>query len=203
MPPIFPLAINTEGSKGEKKPEREPRNLVLFFDGTGNEFIGSDKDTNVVKLLNMMDRNACNQYHYYQSTLIISQSRLVAYMLLAGIGTYDVKEKTVHKSSLGGMKSSFWKMVDQGFGTTFDAHVIAGYRFLMQYYSPVSKPSPLSWRAFQLTFHDDRVIEFTCSGSVAGHTPLDFSHAWFSLLDFSAKGTRRWCLSHIASTSGT
>ncbi|KAJ0320157.1 hypothetical protein Brms1b_003464 [Colletotrichum noveboracense] len=120
MPPIFPLAINTEGSKGEKKPEREPRSLVLFFDGTGNEFTGSDKDTNVVKLLNMMDRNACNQYHYYQT----------------GIGTYDVKEKTVHKSSFGEMKSSFWKTVDQGLGTTFDAHVIAGYRFLMQYYAP-------------------------------------------------------------------
>ncbi|KAF0327311.1 sporulation associated protein [Colletotrichum asianum] len=120
MPPIYPLAIDTEGSKGEKKPEREPRNLVLFFDGTGNEFTGSDKDTNVVKLLNMMDRNACNQYHYYQT----------------GIGTYDVKEKTVHKSSFGEMKSSFWKMVDQGLGTTFDAHVIAGYRFLMQYYAP-------------------------------------------------------------------
>ncbi|EQB53336.1 hypothetical protein CGLO_06941 [Colletotrichum gloeosporioides Cg-14] len=124
MPPIYPLLSTTEGSEGEQskeqKPEREPRNLVLFFDGTGNEFTGSDKDTNVVKLLNMMDRNACNQYHYYQT----------------GIGTYDVKEKTVHKSSFGEMKSSFWKMVDQGIGITFDAHVIAGYRFLMQYYAP-------------------------------------------------------------------
>ncbi|KAI8300306.1 hypothetical protein K4K61_009846 [Colletotrichum sp. SAR11_59] len=151
MPPIYPLAIDTEGSKGEKKPEREPRNLVLFFDGTGNEFTGSDKDTNVVKLLNMMDRNACNQYHYYQSTLTIFQSRLVAYMSLAGIGTYDVKEKTVHKSSFGEMKSSFWKMVDQGLGTTFDAHVIAGYRFLMQYYAPVRNEEmvPFAYRLYQ------------------------------------------------------
>ncbi|KAJ3958224.1 hypothetical protein N0V92_005199 [Colletotrichum tropicale] len=121
MPPIYPLLSTTEGQSKDQKPQREPRNLVLFFDGTGNEFTGSDKDTNVVKLLNMMDRNACNQYHYYQT----------------GIGTYDVKEKTVHKSSLGEMKSSFWKMVDQGIGITFDAHVIAGYRFLMQYYAPV------------------------------------------------------------------
>ncbi|KAI8279052.1 hypothetical protein K4K60_005836 [Colletotrichum sp. SAR11_57] len=135
MPPIYPLAINSEGSKGEQKPEREPRNLVLFFDGTGNEFTGSDKDTNVVKLLNMMDRNACNQYHYYQT----------------GIGTYDVKEKTVHKSSFGEMKSSFWKMVDQGLGTTFDAHVIAGYRFLMQYYAPVRNEEmvPFAYRLYQ------------------------------------------------------
>ncbi|KAK2732114.1 sporulation associated protein [Colletotrichum kahawae] len=140
MPPIYPLSSNTEESEGkqskEQKPEREPRNLVLFFDGTGNEFTGSDKDTNVVKLLNMMDRNACNQYHYYQSAFITSKSQLLTYTFSAGIGTYDVKEKTVHKSSFGEMKSSFWKMVDQGIGTTFDAHVIAGYRFLMQYYAP-------------------------------------------------------------------
>lgn len=41
--------------------------LVLCFDGTGNTFSGSNADTNVVKLLNKLDRNAPGQYHYYQS----------------------------------------------------------------------------------------------------------------------------------------
>lgn len=40
---------------------------MLCFDGTGNQFSGSSGDTNVVKLLNKLDRNAPNQYHYYQS----------------------------------------------------------------------------------------------------------------------------------------
>jgi uncharacterized protein (DUF2235 family) len=46
---------------------RAPNKLVLCFDGTGNTFSGSNADTNVVKLLNKLDRNAPGQYHYYQS----------------------------------------------------------------------------------------------------------------------------------------
>lgn len=45
----------------------ESRKLVLCFDGTGNSFSGSGSDTNVVKLLRMLDRNDKHQYHYYQS----------------------------------------------------------------------------------------------------------------------------------------
>ena len=43
----------------------------------------------------------------------------------------------MNKTYLGEMRSSFSKTIDQGFGTTFDAHVIAGYRFLMRYYETV------------------------------------------------------------------
>lgn len=50
---------------GKKKSNK--RNLLLFFDGTGNEFSGTEKDTNVVKLLSMLDRNHEDQFHYYQS----------------------------------------------------------------------------------------------------------------------------------------
>ena len=45
----------------------EGRKLILCFDGTGNAFSGSNADTNVVKLLNKLDRNDPNQFHYYQS----------------------------------------------------------------------------------------------------------------------------------------
>ena len=56
---------------------------------------------------------------------------------VAGIGTYDINEKTVHKSWYGEMCSSISQTIDQGIGTTFDAHVMAGYRFLMRYYDSV------------------------------------------------------------------
>jgi uncharacterized protein (DUF2235 family) len=48
--------------------ERVPRKLILCFDGTGNQFSGSNADTNVVKILNKFDRHHTEQYHYYQST---------------------------------------------------------------------------------------------------------------------------------------
>lgn len=51
---------------------REPKKLVLCFDGTGNTFTGSNADTNVVKLLNKLDRNDPHQYHYYQCRSVLS-----------------------------------------------------------------------------------------------------------------------------------
>ncbi|KAK5988422.1 hypothetical protein PT974_12576 [Cladobotryum mycophilum] len=101
----------------------EPKKLVLCFDGTGNEFSGSNADTNVVKLLSKLDRNHPDQFHYYQT----------------GIGTYDVNDTSINKTWFGQVKSNVSQTLDQGFGTTFDAHVLAGYRFLMRYYEPNAK----------------------------------------------------------------
>ncbi|KAI1391181.1 uncharacterized protein F4822DRAFT_176966 [Hypoxylon trugodes] len=101
----------------------EPKKLILCFDGTGNTFTGSNADTNVVKILNNLDRNDPNQYHYYQT----------------GIGTYDINETSVNKTWFGEMRSTISQVIDQGIGTTFDAHVMAGYRFLMRYYDPGDK----------------------------------------------------------------
>ncbi|GAP85596.1 putative sporulation associated protein [Rosellinia necatrix] len=101
----------------------EPKKLMLFFDGTGNTFSGSNADTNVVKLLNKLDRHAPRQFHYYQT----------------GIGTYDINETSVNKSWFGEMKSSIAMTIDQGIGNTFDAHVMAGYRFLMKFYDTGAK----------------------------------------------------------------
>jgi uncharacterized protein (DUF2235 family) len=55
----------------------------------------------------------------------------------AGIGTYGVNETSVNKTWLGGVRSSISKTIDEGIATTFDAHVMAGYRFLMRYHEPV------------------------------------------------------------------
>ncbi|RFU32258.1 hypothetical protein B7463_g4076, partial [Scytalidium lignicola] len=102
---------------------QEIKKLILCFDGTGNTFSGSNADTNVVKILSKLDRNHPNQFHYYQT----------------GIGTYDINETSVNKSWLGEMQSSVSQTLDQGFGTTFDAHVMAGYRFLMRHYESDAK----------------------------------------------------------------
>ncbi|KAI1449741.1 hypothetical protein F5Y02DRAFT_427729 [Annulohypoxylon stygium] len=102
---------------------RTPKKLVLCFDGTGNSFTGSNADTNVVKILTALDRNDPHQFHYYQT----------------GIGTYDANDTSVNKSWFGEMRSSISQTIDQGIGTTFDVHVMAGYRFLMRYYDPGDK----------------------------------------------------------------
>jgi uncharacterized protein (DUF2235 family) len=57
---------------------------------------------------------------------------------IAGIGTYDVDATTVDQTWLGSFGSSLGNTMDQGFGAGFDAHVLAGYRFLMRYYESVS-----------------------------------------------------------------
>ncbi|KAI1342196.1 hypothetical protein F5Y15DRAFT_334342 [Xylariaceae sp. FL0016] len=96
---------------------RVPRKLVLCFDGTGNTFTGTTADTNVVKIYDKLERHAEDQYHYYQT----------------GIGTYDVGG-TVNTTFLGSIRRRFSTTMDEAFATTFDAHVIAGYRFIMRYY---------------------------------------------------------------------
>ena len=50
-----------------------------------------------------------------------------------GIGTYT--EGSVNAGFLGRMWRSIVQTLDQGLATSFDSHVIAGYRFLMRYYN--------------------------------------------------------------------
>ncbi|KZL75033.1 sporulation associated protein, partial [Colletotrichum tofieldiae] len=123
----------------QSDPEK-PRKLILCFDGTGNTFSGSNADTNVVKLLSMLDRNHAEQFHYYQS-MCPSHARTASSLIseTAGIGTYGINETSVNKTWFGELQSKISKTIDQGFGTTFDAHVMAGYRFLMRYYETGDK----------------------------------------------------------------
>lgn len=64
-----PLSPTT--TVGDSELHQGSKKLVLCFDGTGNEFSGSNADTNVVKMLKKLDRNAPNQYHYYQSKSLL------------------------------------------------------------------------------------------------------------------------------------
>ncbi|GKT46089.1 uncharacterized protein ColSpa_06270 [Colletotrichum spaethianum] len=114
----------------DQSKSKTPRKLVLCFDGTGNTFSGSSADTNVAKFLGMLDRNHAEQFHYYQTSLISE---------IAGIGTYGINETSVNKTWFGNLQSKVSMTIDQGFGTTFDAHVMAGYRFLMRYYETGDK----------------------------------------------------------------
>ncbi|KAF5622793.1 short chain dehydrogenase reductase family [Fusarium tjaetaba] len=99
---------------------RKPRKLVLCFDGTGNKFHGDDSDSNILKIFRMLDRQADDQYHYYQP----------------GIGTYVVSGSLTHTGIRARFGSWYQKAKDSAIGSSFDQHVVGGYRFLMRFYNP-------------------------------------------------------------------
>lgn len=55
-------------------------------------------------------------------------------LLVAGIGTYSEHEDGGILKYWSALKASVSKTIDQGVGTNFKDHVLAGYRFLMRYY---------------------------------------------------------------------
>lgn len=68
----------------------------------------------------MLDRSQSHQYHYYQP----------------GIGTYVTSHSLGSKSRIERIKSSYKKAKDAALGSSFDEHVLGGYKFLMRYYVP-------------------------------------------------------------------
>lgn len=101
-------------------PYHPPKTFVLCFDGTGNKFSGTDADSNILKIYRMLDRNQGHQFHYYQP----------------GIGTYVTTNSLSHTSLPARLNSWYQKAKDSAVGTSFDEHVMGGYKFLMRYYSP-------------------------------------------------------------------
>ncbi|RDA96275.1 hypothetical protein CP533_1680 [Ophiocordyceps camponoti-saundersi (nom. inval.)] len=99
---------------------RGARKLVLCFDGTGNKFHGDESDSNILKIFRMLDRTAADQYHYYQP----------------GIGTYVVSGSLSHTGVKARINSWYTKAKDSAVGSSFDQHVVGGYRFLMRFYVP-------------------------------------------------------------------
>lgn len=61
---------------------------------------------------------------------------LTSLLFTAGIGTYPANGDSVNAGWVGRLQRSLSQTVDEGLATTFDSHVIAGYRFLMRYYGP-------------------------------------------------------------------
>ncbi|KAH9885691.1 hypothetical protein F4778DRAFT_787087 [Xylariomycetidae sp. FL2044] len=94
---------------------RPPRKLVLCFDGTGNKFRGDDSDSNILKIFRCLDREADDQC----------------------IGTYNAVSTTLsHTSVRARLNSWYQKAKDSAIGSSFDHHVVGGYRFLMRFYEP-------------------------------------------------------------------
>lgn len=68
----------------------------------------------------MLDRSKSHQFHYYQP----------------GIGTYVTSRSLSSHGTYQRIKSAYLKAKDSAIGTSFDQHVMGGYKFLMRYYSP-------------------------------------------------------------------
>ncbi|KAL8892314.1 MAG: hypothetical protein Q9215_000713 [Flavoplaca cf. flavocitrina] len=117
-------------------PRRERKKIILCFDGTGNKFsgvcitygavlssslidcLGTDADSNILKIYRMLDRSNGLDAHYYQP----------------GIGTYVNTHNLSHTSLTTRINSWYQKAKDSAVGTSFDSHVMGGYKFLMRCY---------------------------------------------------------------------
>ncbi|KAG8968004.1 hypothetical protein FRC05_001714, partial [Tulasnella sp. 425] len=89
---------------------KQPKTLILCFDGTSNSF--TDENTNVVRIFSALEKNDMDrQMCYYQP----------------GIGTY-VAPNSVWSPTLQGLA----KVLDSGLAWYLDAHIMGGYRFLME-----------------------------------------------------------------------
>jgi uncharacterized protein (DUF2235 family) len=137
-----------------------PKKLVLCFDGTSNKFNANEADTNIVRIYQMLDRNTSDQFHYYQRkfffnlhydlpeyhiqkpTVHIASSFCKSLTTsLAGIGTYTEGPMTnsTNNGWFKNMRTTISKTVDSMVGTSFVHHVVAGYQFILRYYSAGDK----------------------------------------------------------------
>jgi uncharacterized protein (DUF2235 family) len=105
-----PDGVADDGNFARRPSHR--RKFVLCFDGTGNKFSGTDSDSNILKIFRMLDRTDHTQFHYYQP----------------GIGTYVTSHTLSHTSTLSRLKSWYAKAKDSAIGTSFDQHVMGGYK---------------------------------------------------------------------------
>ncbi|KAJ5653059.1 hypothetical protein N7490_000062 [Penicillium lividum] len=96
------------------------REIVLCFDGTGYKFRGDETDGNVLKIYRMLDRDNKNHFHYYQPGIGMNTS----FMFVA-------QDDHAHP-----IQRWYTKAKDAAFGSTFEEHVMAGYRYIMRMYSP-------------------------------------------------------------------
>jgi uncharacterized protein (DUF2235 family) len=74
----------------------------------------------VLKIYRLLDRSARNQFSWYNT----------------GIGTYVQSASFGKARAHESLSERCTKLIDQAFGSSLGDHVMAGYKFLMQYYSP-------------------------------------------------------------------
>ncbi|CAL8575533.1 hypothetical protein XPA_001452 [Xanthoria parietina] len=117
----IPMNFDVGGGRGfapNYGPRRERKKIILCFDGTGNKFSGTDADSNILKIYRMLDRSNGVDAHYYQP----------------GIGTYVNTSNLSHTSWTTRLNSWYQKAKDSAVGSSFDSHVMGGYKFLMRCY---------------------------------------------------------------------
>ena len=137
-------------------PTRPRKTFVLCFDGTGNKFSGTASDSNILKIFRMLDRNDPNNLHYYQVSNTACQRSAIATLPFfhvyepeliprkPGIGTYvETKQISAHTTLPARFNSWYQKAKDSAIGTSFDEHVMGGYKFLMRYYTSGDGTEPL------------------------------------------------------------
>ncbi|KAF9242615.1 hypothetical protein BU15DRAFT_43880 [Melanogaster broomeanus] len=110
-------------SRSSEDSRRQPRTLILCFDGTNGQY--DSTNTNVVKFYGLLRKDLPDeQVSYYQ---------LDHREIQAGIGTYIAP----------GVVSPLWtwfaQLMDQAVAWYLDAHVMEGYKFLMDTYRPGDK----------------------------------------------------------------
>jgi uncharacterized protein (DUF2235 family) len=95
--------------------ETSPRQLILCFDGTNNSLTGGARDTNVVKLCQLLDVQANNQKLFYDPGVGNSGQ-------IPGVDlTAQIKNKATRIAGLA-------------LGSGVYENIAQGYRFLMQHY---------------------------------------------------------------------
>src|SRR5450759_3458143 len=88
------------------------RNLVLCFDGTNNQF--GPENTNVIRLVQILDRDSTKQRLYYDP----------------GVGTLP------EPGARGKLRSAWSKIKGLGFGAGLLWKVQEAYSYLMEYWEP-------------------------------------------------------------------
>lgn len=120
--PEAPITADPQSYQGfpandRPKARKTGRTLVLCFDGTSNHF-KDDKNTNVVLLFGMLERNKPEkQLVYYQT----------------GIGTYTTP------GFISGISQKIAQLMDEAFAWYLQDHVMGGYKFLMDTYQEGDK----------------------------------------------------------------
>ncbi|PLN81887.1 hypothetical protein BDW42DRAFT_200665 [Aspergillus taichungensis] len=94
------------------------RELVLCFDGTGNTFRADGEESNILKIFRMLDRT--------------KEKR-------SGIGTDITPGAFANLAFRPFSNLPTHKIFDQALATSFDQHVIRGYRFLARRWQPGAK----------------------------------------------------------------
>ncbi|KAE8404320.1 hypothetical protein BDV37DRAFT_282868 [Aspergillus pseudonomiae] len=101
------------------------RELVLCFDGTGNTFRADGSETNILKIFRMLDRTKDNRYCYYQPGIGMDTTITTRSMVSLALQPFR------NLPTAG--------ILDQALASSFDEHVISGYRFLARRWVPGSR----------------------------------------------------------------